>query len=282
VIYENWFYQQLCARWLKSCDQVIANSAFTKTLAEKKAVPANSVMVIPPGVDSGRFAGQENNKAAEALGLGGKKMIPFVGRLAKRKGVRQFIERSLPRIVARVPDACLVIAGANPDSSLAHRDDAAGEIRNEIARQGLGDHVQLLGAAADDVLIQLYRACDLVILPALDSRNDVEGFGIVLLEAAAAGKPSVATRVGGIPDAVEHGLSGLLVAANDSCAMADAVIDLLSDASKRQQLGERARQRAQEEFSWDWIVQRYEATFRSLLPENLRAVVTAAEQEVKP
>jgi glycosyltransferase involved in cell wall biosynthesis len=64
--------------------------------------------------------------------------------------------------------------------------------------------------------------------------------------------------------------------------MADAVVDLLSDASKRQQLGERARQRAQEEFSWDWIVQRYEATFRSLLPENLRAVVTAAEQEVKP
>jgi phosphatidylinositol alpha-1,6-mannosyltransferase len=282
VIYENWLYQQLCARRLKSCDQVIANSAFTKTLAEEKAVPANSVEVIPPGVDSGRFAGQGNTKTAEMLGVAGKKVILFVGRLAKRKGLREFIEGSLPRIVENIPDTCLVVVGANPVSSLAHRDDAAGEIRAEIARQGLGDHVRLLGAKADDALIQLYQACDLVVLPALDNCDDVEGFGIVLLEAAAAGKPSVATRVGGIPDAIQDRLSGVLVAANDSCAMADAVIDLLSDKSKRQQMGERARRRAQEEFSWDRIVRRYEATFRSLLPENLREVVSAAEQRVKP
>jgi phosphatidyl-myo-inositol dimannoside synthase len=86
VIHESPAYQQLCVRWLKGCDQVIANSNYTKTLAEGKGVPTHLVSVIPPGVDEERFAKCDNGGIAEALGLAGKRVILFVGRLAKRKG----------------------------------------------------------------------------------------------------------------------------------------------------------------------------------------------------
>lgn len=282
VIYPSSIYQQLCVRWLRGCDQVIANSSYTAALAREKKVPAHRVSVIPPGVDSRRFAGAPQDEIAELLGLAGKKIILFVGRLAKRKGVREFIAHALPNIVEKIPNACLAVVGGNPSASLAHREDALGEIRAEIARQGLREHVRLLGSLSDDTLVQLYRASELVILPAHNGRDDVEGFGIVLLEAAAAGKPSVATRAGGIPDAIEGGRSGVLVDAGDDSAMADAVIELLSDDAKRVRVGQYARERARTEFSWERIVQRYEAGFRALLPEGTREAAVVVENASSP
>jgi len=95
-------------------------------------------------------------------------------------------------------------------------------------------------------------------LPVLDLNDDVEGFGIVALEAAAAGKPVVATRVGGIPDAVEDGKSSILVAAGDYTGLSRAITALLSDSSFRAALGEFGRCRVREKFSWSAIGRRYE------------------------
>ena len=94
------------------------------------------------------------------------------------------------------------------------------------------NHVQLRGALDDDEVIRLYQACDVIVLPALVSTDDTEGFGIVLLEAAAAGKPAVAMRVGGIPDAVEDGKSGILVAPR-ARSLSQTLIDLLSNETAR-------------------------------------------------
>src|SRR5262249_17611430 len=99
-------------------------------------------------------------------------------------------------------------------------------------------HVLLLGASSDDDLWKLYHASDVVVLPALATIDDVEGFGITLLEAAAAGKPSVATRVGGIPDAVENGKSGILVEPDDYCGLARAIVSLLQNREKSLAMGE--------------------------------------------
>lgn len=280
VIYPSALYQQLCARWLGRCDQIVANSSYTASLAQQKGVAPHLITVIPPGVESARFAAAANAEIAEVLGLAGKKIILFVGRLAKRKGVREFIAHALPRIVEKVPNACLAVVGANPVASLAHRDDTLGEIRAEVARQGVRDQVRLLGSLSDETLAQLYRACDLVILPAHASRDDVEGFGIVLLEAAAAGKPAVATRVGGIPDAINEGRSGVLVDPTNYEAMAEAVVELLSDDTKRHHMGEYARQRAQSEFSWLRIAQRYETIFGALLSATRSR--SAAEHRLRP
>jgi len=259
IVYRSALYQLLCVRWLKRCDRIIANSAYTATLAESRGVSPARISVIPPGVEPERFTAPVDVEATKKFyGLEGRQVILFVGRLARRKGVKEFIHESLPEIVAAVPQACFVIVGANPTESLTHRDDMVTEIAAAASRLGLERHVMLLGSLSDEDVVKLYQACDLVVLPALATPDDVEGFGIVLLEAAAAGMPVVATRVGGIPDAVEQGKSGFLVEAGDYDALSRATVDLLGDEKKRQMMGAYANQRLREHFIWDKIVPLYE------------------------
>lgn len=260
LIYRSWIYQLCVVRWLRYTDRVIANSRHTAQLAERKGVPPDVIAVIPPGVDCQRFEVVENAEALkQARGLAGRKIILFVGRLARRKGVGEFIERSLIHLVKQLPEVCFVIAGANPGESLTHRDDVAGAIRQSIERHELASHVRLLGAVSDAELAALYALCDVLVLPVLDLDSDVEGFGMVALEAAAAGKPVVATRCGGIPDAIEDGQSGILVEPGNYPALTAALVSLLTDSTMAKAMGERGRRRASEEFSWARIVARYDA-----------------------
>ncbi|MBI1994858.1 MAG: glycosyltransferase family 4 protein [Deltaproteobacteria bacterium] len=259
IVYRSPLYQLMCVRWLKRCDRVIANSAYTATLAESRGVSPARISVIPPGVAPERFTAPVDVEATKRFYvLEGRQVILFVGRLARRKGVKEFIHESLPEIVAAVPQACFVIVGANPTESLTHRDDMVTEIAAAASRLGLERHVMLLGSLSDEDVVKLYQACDLVVLPALATPDDVEGFGIVLLEAAAAGKPVVATRVGGIPDAVEDGKSGILVEAGDYVALAQATVDLLSDKQKSVTMGTHARQRLLDHFTWGKTLPLYE------------------------
>jgi phosphatidylinositol alpha-1,6-mannosyltransferase len=267
VVYRSPIYQWLCVRWLKYCDDVIANSRFTAQLAHSKNVPPDRITVIPPGVVSERFEERTDRAAAKrSWGADRKKIILFVGRLARRKGVKEFIENAFVHIRQEIPGAMFLIAGGNPTESLTHRDDAAKEINAAVARLGLESQVRLLGSSSDEELIKLYQGCDLVVLPALEMRDDVEGFGIVALEAAAAGKPVVATRVGGIPDAVEDGRSGILIEPREYQAFSRAVIALLQDRDRSQSLGSYAQCRVAKRFSWRYLVARYERVFDGRAP----------------
>ncbi|HEY7316194.1 MAG TPA: glycosyltransferase family 4 protein [Candidatus Binatia bacterium] len=261
VIYASKLYQTLCVRWLRSCDRILANSGYTASLVAGKGVRTECISVIPPGVLTESFMKPTRmNAMQQTLGLRGKKNILFVGRLAKRKGVKEFIEKSFVRVVRELPDACFVIAGNNPSDALTHRADVASEIQAVVSNLGLQNHVRLAGSLSDDDVISLYHLSDVVVLPALACTDDVEGFGIVLLEAAAAGKPVVATRVGGIPDAVEDGKSGILVNAGDYEGFTQTLISLLLDAKKRALMGAYAKVRITEQFSWQRIVRQYEKT----------------------
>jgi phosphatidylinositol alpha-1,6-mannosyltransferase len=259
LLYANALYQFLCVRWLKHCERVIANSTYTAALAKNAGVPEDRVTVIAPGIDAQRFAAlQDLDDARNKLGFNEKQIILFVGRLAKRKGVKEFIEKSLVHVIREIPTVCFVIAGDNPVQSLTHRDDVVSEIQAAIAQLRLQDHVRLLGAVSDEQLIALYHLCDVVVLPALSMKDDVEGFGIVLLEAAAAAKPTVATRVGGIPDAVEHGKGGLLASPGDYDELTKVLITLLRNDELRRTLGRYGSNWVQEKFAWPKIIARYE------------------------
>ena len=261
LVYANVFYQFLCVRWLKYCERIIANSTYTASLAKNAGVPENRIALITPGVDVERFAAPANVDAARRdLGLEGEKIILFVGRLAKRKGVKEFIEKSFVNIVRAIPEVCFVIAGDNPVESLTHRDDVLSDIKAAIAQLRLQDHVRLLGAVSDERLIALYQLCDVVVLPVLAAEDDVEGFGIVLLEAAAAAKPTVATRVGGIPDAIEDGKSGILVEPGDYDTLTKVLIELLRVDELRKNLGDYGSKWVHEKFAWEKIIARYEQT----------------------
>ena len=262
LVYPTILYQLSCVRWLKYCDRVIANSTYTALLAKEKGARDGLVSVIPPGVQPGRFQSPDIAEATKRkFALDGKRIILFVGRLAKRKGVKEFIQHSLGRIARAIPDACFVIVGNNPTMSLTHRDDTSGEIEAVISATGVLGHVRLLGGLPDEDVVGLYQACNVVVLPALQADNDVEGFGIVLVEAAAAGKPVVATRVGGIPDAVEDGKTGFLTEPGDYDRLSDAVISLLNDGQTKRVMGEAAIRRVQDKFSWPKIAAQYEVEF---------------------
>ena len=265
VAYRRLIYQLLCVHWLKSCDQVVANSRFTARLAQTRGVSRDRTVIIPPGVGVERFDKRMDVAAAKrGWGIEGKKIILFVGRLARRKGVKEFIESSLVDIVREIPETVFLIAGDNPTASLAHHDDVASEIKAVVSDLRLEDHVRLLGSINEEDLIKAYHACDLVVLPALNVNDDVEGFGIVALEAAAAGKPVVATRVGGIPDAVQDGETGVLVEPDDYRALSRTIVALLNSVEQGASLGESGRRRATEKSTWSHIAARYEAAFRGM------------------
>jgi phosphatidyl-myo-inositol dimannoside synthase len=266
VVYPKSFYQFLCVRWLKFCDRIIANSAYTAALIEKKGAPPHLITVVPPGVHAEHFNSEADVETLKKqFGLEAKRIILFVGRLAKRKGVKEFIQYSLPEIIHEVPNVCFVVVGDNPKESLAHREDVLAEIEAVISEAKLQNYVRLLGPLDDDAVTKLYQICDLVVLPALATTDDVEGFGIVLLEAAAAGKPVVATRVGGIPDAVEDGKSGVLVEPGNYGALGQAVLWLLRDLSQARAMGATGRQRTVNLFAWTKICQRYAHIFSSAI-----------------
>jgi phosphatidyl-myo-inositol dimannoside synthase len=262
LIYQNWLYQCGFVQCLRFADRVIANSWHTAKLVVQKGVDDSAIEVIPPGVDGQRFQSAENPDALkQRFGLVNRKIILFVGRLARRKGVKEFIDRCLIHIIRQSPEVCFLIAGDNPMESLAHHHDVASEIRQTIANQNLCDHVRWLGAVSDTELVQLYGLCDVLVLPLLDLDKDVEGFGMVALEASAMGKPVVAFGCGGIVDAVEDGKSGILVEPGNYQAMSAVIVTLLNDPDMATSIGRCGQKRVIRDFTWNRIVVRYETVF---------------------
>jgi phosphatidylinositol alpha-1,6-mannosyltransferase len=265
LMYSSITYQLLWLRWLGKVDRVVANSHYTASLALRKRANRDALIVIPPSVGREHFVPMKDEGGKREMGLGGRKVLLYVGRLARRKGVREFLERSLFRIVSEVPEVSFLIVGENPTDSLIHQDgDVLGELKDLVLDLKLQAHVRFLGGVSDAELTKIYRVSDLMVLPALSVKDDVEGFGIAIVEAAAAGRPCVATRVGGIPEAIEDGMSGILVEPEDYEPMSRAIVGLLRDDQRRLGMGEFAQRRAREEFSLEAIVKRYEGMFESL------------------
>jgi phosphatidylinositol alpha-1,6-mannosyltransferase len=265
LLYPSFVYQMFIVWWLRFCDRVVANSGYTASLAKDKGALEESITIIHPGVHWQRFA---LPVAMDALkferGLQGKRIILFVGRLARRKGVKEFVEKSLGRIIQELPDVRFLIVGDNPRDSLTHRDDVRSEIEHAISAGQLEEHVQWLGALSDEDLVKVYNLCDIVVLPILQMKDDVEGFGIVALEAAAAAKPVVATSVGGVPDSVDNGKSGIVVAPGNYEVMSRSIIQLLARDELKSSLGEYARRRVRERFCWSSTIAGYEKTLSQI------------------
>jgi len=138
-----------------------------------------------------------------------------------------------------VPELTVDLVGAGDD---------IGSLRRYASSKGLEGVVKFHGALEGRQLVERYRHASLVVLP---STHAAESFGMVLLEAAACGRPAVASRVGGIPSAVLDGETGLLVAPGDAAALAEAVTTILNDDDYGRELGRRALERARAEFSWE-------------------------------
>lgn len=223
-------YRAIWLPTLRRMYRVIANSRATAQLTVEVGCQPPRVGIVHPGVDfSDALPNESNIRAFRAqINAGDRPIILSVGRLTRRKGMCEFVADVLPRIVMQCPEVLLVIIGDAPTNSLFAKSQTPQSIQAAADAAGVGQHVYFAGVVLEDErLAAAYEAADAHVFPVRFIPGDPEGFGMVAVEAAAHGLPTVAYATGGVVDAVADGQSGCLVGVNDHIGFADAVIDVL-------------------------------------------------------
>ncbi|SDN70101.1 glycosyltransferase family 4 protein [Actinacidiphila guanduensis] len=210
---------------------------------------AGRMVHLPPGVDEKSFHPGSGGAVVRArLGFTDRPVVVCVSRLVKRKGQDTLI-LALPRVLREFPDAVLLIVGGGPYRQ---------ELQNLAERTGVSQAVHFTGPVPWSELPAHYGAGDVFAMPCRTRRGglDVEGLGIVYLEASATGLPVVAGDSGGAPDAVLDGETGWVVPGGDPAAAADRILGLLRDPGLRTAMGERGRRWVEESWRWDHLAGR--------------------------
>lgn len=234
---------------------VAANSNFTRDTVIDLGIPGGRVECVPPGTDIARFQAVEPaavDSLRRQLGLAPGKVILTVGRFDERKG-HDVVVRALAGLAGELPDLQYVIAGGG-DSS---------HVRAVAAEAGVQERIHIVPFVPEADMGALYALCDVyVMVSRMDpATHEVEGFGIVYLEAAAAGKPSVAGSHGGCGDAVEHGVSGLVVDPTSVASVQAALARLLLQPELARAMGEAGARRVAPRYSRPASVGRFIQVF---------------------
>jgi phosphatidylinositol alpha-1,6-mannosyltransferase len=231
---------------LRRMDRVIANSRASAELAIGLGVPAESLRIVHPGVDVSARDVSARARFRHRHGLGEAPILLSVGRLSERKGLREFVADVLPLIARAHPSVRFVVVGDVPADALHARAQTIESIEKAAQAAGVGHCLLMLGRRFGDELLDAYAAADLHVFPVRQISGDPEGFGMVAIEAAAQGVATVAYATGGVVDAIEHGVSGILVPVGDAQAFAAAVERLLQSPLDVAGMREFARG-----FAWD-------------------------------
>lgn len=229
VVARHPLYRAFWLPAIRHMHALIANSRNTAALAGRAGVEVARLDVVVPGVEPPLPPDPQAGLDFRAQhGLGTRKILLSVGRLTERKGLTRFVEQALSSILERHPDVLLLVVGdAAPDALLQGSHDMRSQVEAVIAQRHLAGSVRFLGPVSEEELHAAYEASDLHVFPVVDRPGDVEGFGMVAIEAAAHGRSTVAFAVGGVPDAVREGESGYLIAPGDYAAFAAKIGDAL-------------------------------------------------------
>lgn len=220
---------------LKNANIIIANSEFTRSEILKLGIKKEKTGVVYPCPNPEIKIIQFNKKTTN------KKIILSVGRLIKRKGFDNVI-RAMPKILKEIPGAIYLLVGSGPYKN---------ELEKIRDKNNLKKNIIFVDGINDKEMHAYYGMSDVLVMPSRRIDSDVEGFGIVYLEAALFGKPSIAGKDGGMPEAVLDNETGFVVDGENPDEIANATIKLLKDNELREKMGERARKRVLEEFRWE-------------------------------
>nr|WP_167307633.1 MULTISPECIES: glycosyltransferase family 4 protein [Streptomyces] len=242
--------RQLLRRIGESTDTITYLGEYTRSRIAGALTPeaAARMVQLPPGVDEKTFHPASGGDEVRArLGLTERPVVVCVSRLVPRKGQDTLI-RAMPRILAAEPDAVLLIVGGGPYER---------DLRRLAEETGVAASVHFTGAVPWSELPAHYGAGDVFAMPCRTRRGglDVEGLGIVYLEASATGLPVVAGDSGGAPDAVLDGETGWVVRGEDPNESADRITTLLADPQLRRRMGERGRTWVEEKWRWDLLAE---------------------------
>ncbi len=225
-------------RVLKNADKIVCINELTRKQLLKLGANERHLGKIYPGVEEKYFNAKASTDIQEKYSVN-QPYIISVGRLIPRKGFDNLIEAYSMLDQTKYSDVNLVIIGDGPEHE-----------RLEALAQKLYVQPKFLGPVPDEDLPALYAGAELFALTPKEIARDIEGFGIVYLEANAAGIPVIGTRTGGVPEAVEHNKTGLLVESENPKSIKDACEQLLANKNKTRSLGISGRERARHEFTW--------------------------------
>jgi phosphatidylinositol alpha-1,6-mannosyltransferase len=247
-------------RVLESAGLVIANSEYTRQLVAASA-PKARVEVIPPAVDTERFATGNRAKAKRRFDVAGKVVLSTVARIHHYKA-----HDTILRALAQLPEAerenmVYLIVGSGPHEA---------DLRALAAELGLDRYLRWLGFVPEQDLAQVYWASDLFVLCTRDApaERSVEGFGLVFLEAQACGTPVVGSRTGGIPSAIREGEGGWLIEPDDSDALCGIFRRLVRSPESFRKAGQKARRRILRESTWQHYGERFTSALESAGIDN--------------
>jgi len=241
VIFKNESKKIRIKKILNKVNLIIANSKYTMDLV-KKLTNKTNIRYVYPGANDLR-----NVQSDEFIKLNGSPVIITISRLEKRKGHAQII-KSFKQLVRDFPNIKYVIAGEGPEKK---------NILNLISKYSLEKNISLVGLVNESQKEFLFKNSDLMVMPTLDESNkeSIEGFGIVYIEAAFFGIPSIASDIGGTKEAVLHNKTGIII--NDMNDLYKSIYDLLINDKKRIELGIEAKKRAVERFKWENVTEMY-------------------------
>ncbi len=252
-VYESRELGRIVGFVLANASYLIANSDNTASiLTERWGLPPERVHRVHPGVDIDRFTPADADPATrERLGWRDRRVLLTVGRLQRRKGHDVLIQ-ALPEIRHRLPDVLYAIVGDGEER---------GALERLARRLEVDDAVQFAGEISDAELVDRYQQCDLFVLPNREISGDIEGFGMVLLEAQACGRPVVAGDSGGTGETMDGGRTGFLLACDQPGELADRLTELLSDRARLDAMGAVARSWVEGRFSWDAVTREAKEVF---------------------
>ncbi|MFT2090400.1 glycosyltransferase family 4 protein [Paraglaciecola sp. 2405UD69-4] len=246
-------FSWIVRRVLKNSDLLICNSENSKrVLRAHWDVNSDNIKVITPGVDTNLFKpASRNPELRTKFGWNDRPVLLTVSRLEPRKG-HETLVKSLVALKQEVPDILYAIIGGGPQKEA---------IEKLVAELKLKDHVMFMSELSDQQMIECYQQSDIFILPNRDIGRNIEGFGIVMLEAQACGIPVIGGNSGGTPETLIEGETGYIVDCTTPDALSPKIQSMLSDPNTIEKMGSNARSHALH-YDWDILSQKLEAVFK--------------------
>jgi glycosyltransferase involved in cell wall biosynthesis len=243
----------------RKCSEIIALSSYTAdAISSQFRIPREQILTLPYLIDTERL--QPPTRPST------EKIVLFAARYDDTRKNTAMLIQAFGSVVEQVPDARLLLVGAEPPSDLL----------SLVAKLGVSKSVEFCGSVPVSEMIQIYHRAAVFAISSWQ-----EGLGIVGLEAMACGLPVVSTRCGGPEDYVTDGVTGFLVPLNDAQAMANRLVQLLTNSQLRVEMGARARRVIEKQFSYEQLGGTFDRVYRKIYPELFTSTLTEAERSEK-